>query len=591
MAYSSPPPEILCLLDSHVVDAHTGSVFQDQVTAEVTLHSSPRCMAHGFSPLGDHPENCMPICDQFCARILLVDDDCSTRYILRAALSKAGCAVEVASCGKEALALLHKESDFDAVLTDLRMPEGDGLSILHGLSPSRKLNVPVIVMSVEKAFAAQNQCLNAGAASYIVKPVQSASLLHLLRSLFSSRGAPMANGTFASRSTRQGLLQHHMLETQLLSASPDGGALVQHTGKLPPSGLTKLNHSRSRSAFSDFFPQDEDKPLKLVPSSVKTAPTTVEPVAGALKLAPAVAKPTATKPSKAATNLTPASEKPRLLSVQPKATTAEPAPMPTQHSHVQSQPGLVLVHPGPVPAQPISMPSEPVSMPAPPVSKTSQPLAMPGQSLAMPAQPGLAPAQPGLSATEPRAGLDPSGTLRFLPDATTRLEQLPPHLSNPVAPFVAQVPPNLPPFQWQPTGMFNNCPPFFMPFPPPPAPVKFNLASQPPRPCLLPLPSPRAMPPADTASSSSGSMDPGDSASSAVQVTRQEELDPISMKTKRNASRRALALSKFREKRKNLSFEKKVRYVSRKKLAENRPRVRGQFVKRDLPAMELMLAT
>ncbi|KAK3247539.1 serine/threonine protein kinase prr1 [Cymbomonas tetramitiformis] len=69
------------------------------------------------------------------------------------------------------------------------------------------------------------------------------------------------------------------------------------------------------------------------------------------------------------------------------------------------------------------------------------------------------------------------------------------------------------------------------------------------------------------------------------------QLDSYSMKTKRDATRRALALSKFREKRKNLSFEKKVRYVSRKKLAENRPRVRGQFVKRNLPAMEVMLAT
>ncbi|KAK3243423.1 hypothetical protein CYMTET_46921 [Cymbomonas tetramitiformis] len=474
----------------------------------------------------------------FCARILLVDDDCSTRYILRAVLSKAGCAVQVASCGKEALALLQdKQSDFDAVLTDLRMPEGDGLDILHGLSPSRKLSVPVIVMSVEKAYEAQHQCLNAGAASYIVKPVQSASLLHLLRSLFSSRSAPMANGTLASQLTQQGLLlmHNHMVEMQLLSALPGGGALVPDAERCPPSGLTKLNHSRSRSAFSDFFPQEEEKPLKPVLST-------------------------------------------------PKVTTAEPAPMPTQHAPGQPQPGLV-------PVQPVSMPSQPVSMPAPPVS-------MPSQPLAMPAQPGPVPAQPRLLATQPGAvpaGLDPSGTLQFLPEASSRLEHLPPHPPNPVTSFGAQIPPSLPPYQWQSTAMFNNCPTFFMPFPPPPAPVKFNVASQPPHPCLLPLPSPRAIPPADTASSSSVSTDPGDTASSeyAAQVNRQEEmqLDSYSMKTKRDATRRALALSKFREKRKNLSFEKKVRYVSRKKLAENRPRVRGQFVKRNLPAMEVMLAT
>lgn len=46
-----------------------------------------------------------------------------------------------------------------------------------------------------------------------------------------------------------------------------------------------------------------------------------------------------------------------------------------------------------------------------------------------------------------------------------------------------------------------------------------------------------------------------------------------------NASRRAEALQRFREKRKRLTFEKKVRYASRKRLAENRPRLRGQFVR------------
>lgn len=44
-------------------------------------------------------------------------------------------------------------------------------------------------------------------------------------------------------------------------------------------------------------------------------------------------------------------------------------------------------------------------------------------------------------------------------------------------------------------------------------------------------------------------------------------------------ARRLAAVARFREKRKHRSFVKKVRYESRKKLAEQRPRVRGQFVK------------
>jgi len=43
--------------------------------------------------------------------------------------------------------------------------------------------------------------------------------------------------------------------------------------------------------------------------------------------------------------------------------------------------------------------------------------------------------------------------------------------------------------------------------------------------------------------------------------------------------RREAALNKFRQKRKDRCFDKKIRYVSRKRLAEQRPRVRGQFVR------------
>ena len=50
------------------------------------------------------------------------------------------------------------------------------------------------------------------------------------------------------------------------------------------------------------------------------------------------------------------------------------------------------------------------------------------------------------------------------------------------------------------------------------------------------------------------------------------------------AANRKAAIVKFRAKRKQRNFEKKVRYASRQRLAETRPRVRGQFVKADVYA-------
>lgn len=54
---------------------------------------------------------------------------------------------------------------------------------------------------------------------------------------------------------------------------------------------------------------------------------------------------------------------------------------------------------------------------------------------------------------------------------------------------------------------------------------------------------------------------------------------PIPEERHSRSGRRAAALAKFRQKRKDRCFDKKVRYVNRKKLAETRPRVRGQFVR------------
>eukprot|EP00249_Psilotum_nudum_P003920 c17426_g1_i1 orf=1240-2253(+) len=51
------------------------------------------------------------------------------------------------------------------------------------------------------------------------------------------------------------------------------------------------------------------------------------------------------------------------------------------------------------------------------------------------------------------------------------------------------------------------------------------------------------------------------------------------------AERRELAVNKFRLKRKDRCFEKKIRYVSRKKLADQRPRIKGQFVRTNYEQM------
>ena len=62
------------------------------------------------------------------ARILLAEDDTSMREYLQRALQRVGYEVEAVGCGTEAVPLLEKER-FDLLLTDIVMPEMDGIEL------------------------------------------------------------------------------------------------------------------------------------------------------------------------------------------------------------------------------------------------------------------------------------------------------------------------------------------------------------------------------------------------------------------------------------------------------------------------------
>ena len=66
-------------------------------------------------------------------RILLAEDDTSMREYLQRALQRVGYEVEAVGCGTEAMPLLEKEQ-FDLLLTDIVMPEMDGIELAQKAS-------------------------------------------------------------------------------------------------------------------------------------------------------------------------------------------------------------------------------------------------------------------------------------------------------------------------------------------------------------------------------------------------------------------------------------------------------------------------
>ncbi|MCC7080680.1 MAG: sigma-54-dependent Fis family transcriptional regulator [Burkholderiales bacterium] len=114
------------------------------------------------------------------ARVLVVDDEADIRELLSMTLTRMGLSVDAAGTGFEAEQLLQR-SRYDLCLTDMRLPDGDGLDLLDHVSrhyPSTPVAVITAFGSAENAVAA----LKAGAFDYIAKPVALTQLRALVHS-------------------------------------------------------------------------------------------------------------------------------------------------------------------------------------------------------------------------------------------------------------------------------------------------------------------------------------------------------------------------------------------------------------------------
>jgi two-component system NtrC family response regulator len=108
-------------------------------------------------------------------RILVTEDDTPQREIIVDILGEAGYIVESASSGKAALDILQNHV-FDLVLTDMRMPEMDGLELLMQTKHIRS-ETEVIVMTAHATVETAITAMKEGAIDYLAKPFDKNELL------------------------------------------------------------------------------------------------------------------------------------------------------------------------------------------------------------------------------------------------------------------------------------------------------------------------------------------------------------------------------------------------------------------------------
>jgi two-component system chemotaxis response regulator CheY len=109
--------------------------------------------------------------------ILAVDDSPSMRDMVRIALSSAGFQVSQACDGVEALELARQQA-FDLVLSDVNMPNMDGISLIRALrAESAYKHTPILMLTTESSPERKREGKEAGATGWIVKPFDPAMLV------------------------------------------------------------------------------------------------------------------------------------------------------------------------------------------------------------------------------------------------------------------------------------------------------------------------------------------------------------------------------------------------------------------------------
>ena len=109
--------------------------------------------------------------------ILVVDDDAAMLRALEKVLRQAGCLVIRAQSGEEAIKQLRDRAKrFDLVITDLRMPLVNGMSILHAVR-SVFPELPVMIITAYAGPDTKAGFLQQGAAAFLEKPLDAPKLL------------------------------------------------------------------------------------------------------------------------------------------------------------------------------------------------------------------------------------------------------------------------------------------------------------------------------------------------------------------------------------------------------------------------------
>lgn len=181
-------------------------------------------------------------------KLLLVEDNLLLCGILKKWLLKAGYDVVTATDEPSARRLIGKH-DVGVVLTDVRLPAGDGISLLEW-SAGQQWDIPFVVMTEYSSIADAVRSVKSGAADYLPKPVYEEQLLAVLRGL--RRRPPFGGGERKMLERRSSA----MLETERIArrvAQSECSVMILGANGSGKESVARMIHRYSRRHDKPFI--------------------------------------------------------------------------------------------------------------------------------------------------------------------------------------------------------------------------------------------------------------------------------------------------------------------------------------------------
>ena len=174
--------------------------------------------------------------------VLVVDDEPGIRMALKTNFQNAGWNVETASGATEAIRK-YRQTKFPLVVTDVRMPDGNGLEVMRSVRASGA-STAVILLTAFGTVSEAVQAMQGGACDYLVKPFSFDQLQSAVERVMHNTEAPTTK-TAKTEIVGNSLALVHALDRARLAAQTDADVLVEAESGTGKELLARFVHETS----------------------------------------------------------------------------------------------------------------------------------------------------------------------------------------------------------------------------------------------------------------------------------------------------------------------------------------------------------